>query len=86
MQEFTINFIYFLFQALFIAILGRVIMSWVDPQGGTRISQVLREITEPILGPIRNVVPTIGMFDISPIVALLLLQLIEQVLLSALGA
>ncbi len=81
---FTIMFIRLLFQALFIAILGRVLMSWVDPTGNTRISQLLYEITEPILGPIRSVVPSIGMFDISPIVAMLLLNVIERALMSAL--
>lgn len=83
---FTITFIQLLFQAFFIAILGRVLMSWVDPQGGNRVSQVLHEITEPILGPIRSIVPSIGMFDISPIIAMLLLNVIEHALLRALGA
>jgi YggT family protein len=81
---FTITFIQILFQALFIAILGRVLMSWIDPTGGTKVSLLLYEITEPILKPIRSIVPTLGMFDISPIIAMLLLNIIEQALLSAL--
>lgn len=81
---FTVTFIQLLFNALFFAILGRVLMSWVDPTGSMRISQILHELTEPVLGPIRNILPPIGMFDFSPIVAMLLLQLIERALLTAL--
>lgn len=82
---FILTFIDLLFNALFLCILGSVIMSWIDPMGNYRISHILREIVEPILSPIRRVLPTIGMFDFSPIVALLLLQLIRGVLLSVLG-
>lgn len=81
---FTLTFLNLLFNALFIAILGRVLMSWVDPTGSSRISQILFDITEPILAPIRNVVPSIGMFDISPIIAMLLLNIIFRALVAAL--
>lgn len=81
---FIVNFINLLFQALSIAILGRVILSWIDPQGNMRVSQILHEMTEPVLGPIRSIIPPIGMFDLSPIIALLLLQAIRTAILSAL--
>ncbi len=81
---FIHTFIDLLFTALFFSILGSVIMSWIDPMGNYRISHILREIVEPILAPIRKVLPTIGMFDFSPIVAMLLLQLIRNILLSIL--
>jgi YggT family protein len=83
-MSFTILFIRLLFQALFLAILARVLISWVDPTGSNRVSQILHEITEPILGPIRSVVPSLGMFDISPIIAMLLLNVIERALMTAL--
>jgi YggT family protein len=82
---FIITFIDFLFTALSMAILVRVLLSWVDPQGGNRITQVLHEMTEPILGPIRSIMPNIGMFDFSPIIAILLLNVLRSALMSALG-
>jgi len=82
---FIITFIDFLFTALSMAILVRVLLSWVDPQGGNRITQVLHEMTEPILGPIRSIMPSIGMFDFSPIIAILLLNVLRSALMSALG-
>ena len=77
MSGFLATFISLLFQAMFFAILGRVLISWIDPMGNMRITQILREITEPILGPIRSVLPSMGMIDLSPLVAILLLQLLQ---------
>jgi YggT family protein len=82
---FMIQFINILFTVLWVAILARVLLSWVDPQVNMRVTQIIHEITEPILAPIRNVVPTIGMFDISPIIAILLLNVIQYALLAALA-
>lgn len=84
-MPFVIDFVRLLFQALSFLILGRVLMTWIDPMGNTRISQILRELTEPILGPIRSLIPSIGMIDISPIVAFLLLNLLQQLILGALS-
>ncbi|RMD73626.1 MAG: YggT family protein, partial [Chloroflexi bacterium] len=63
--------------------LGRVLASWIDPQANFPVTRFLHEITEPILGPIRSIMPNIGMFDFSPIVAMLVLQLLEQLIISA---
>ncbi|EFO81257.1 protein of unknown function YGGT [Oscillochloris trichoides DG-6] len=83
MAGFLATFIDLLFNALLFAILGRVLISWVDPMGNMRITQILREITEPILAPLRSVLPPVGMFDLSPIVAMLLLQILHTMLLRA---
>ena len=73
-----------IFTLLWLAILGRVIISWVRPQGGDPISNFLIQVTEPILQPIRKVVPPLGMFDLTPMIALILLSVIQSVLLSSL--
>jgi YggT family protein len=44
----------------------------------------LYEVTEPILAPLRNVIPRIGMIDITPLVAIILIQVIGQALIRAL--
>ncbi|MCG8353316.1 MAG: YggT family protein [Chloroflexales bacterium] len=84
MSDFLVMFIQLLFQVLTMTILARVLLSWVDPTGNMRISQVLRDLTEPILAPIRSILPNIGMIDLSPLVALLLLQVIGSLLLRVL--
>jgi YggT family protein len=83
MSDFFQTFFMLLFNALYIAIFGRIIMSWIDPQGSMRITQILHEITAPILMPIRKVMPTIGMFDFSPMIAFLLLRLIQPLVIGA---
>jgi YggT family protein len=42
----------------------------------------LYEVTEPILAPLRNVIPRIGMIDITPLVAIILIQIIGQALVA----
>lgn len=83
MNGFFQSFFQILFTALYIAIIGRILMSFIDQGGQMRITQILYEITEPILGPLRRVIPTIGMFDFSPMVALLLLNLLQGLVQSA---
>lgn len=83
MSGFLVTFVNLLFQALLFAILGRVLISWIDPLGNMRVTQILREITEPILAPIRSVLPSFGMIDLSPLVAMLLIQLLHNLILRA---
>jgi len=77
-----------LFQFASIAILARVILSWL-PMAGVRIDmyhpliRTLYQITDPILNPIRRFA-TFGMMDFSPVVALILLEIIRRVLVTAL--
>ena len=73
-----------LFGILRIALFARVISSWV---GGSPYSKWWRwsyVLTEPILAPLRRIVPTIGMFDITIIVAYFGLGLLQSVILSML--
>lgn len=83
-SSFLASFISILFNVLTLAIFGRVLASWVDPFANNRITQILRDITEPILAPIRNLMPSMMMFDFSPIIATLLLQALGKLLLQAL--
>lgn len=62
-----------------LCIFGRIILSWfpVTPGGPVAtISGFLYSITEPVLGPIRNLLPSIGMFDLSPMVVIFAVRLV----------
>ena len=85
MSSYLVNFISLLFQVLSFAILGRVLLSWIDPMGNMRITQIIRDVTEPLLAPIRSLMPNMSMFDFSPIIALLLLQAVNRLLISAIA-
>jgi YggT family protein len=70
---FIANFLQFLFMALWLLVFGRMIMSWVDPQGRNQISRFLFQATEPILAPVRRMLPRSGMMDWSGFVVLIVL-------------
>jgi len=72
-EAFVRNFLELLFFALWLLIFGRVIMSFVDPTGRNQISAFLIQTTEPLLGPVRRLLPRTGMFDFSPLIVLLIL-------------
>ncbi len=72
-------------RVLNIAILIRVFLSWMPINPRNRFARFIIEITEPIMGPIRRLVPSIGGLDISPIIALLLISVAERVLLTLIG-
>ena len=82
MQEVLTTFIRILGNVLWIAILIRALMSWVMPQEGSGFSRVLRDITEPILAPIRRVMPPLGGIDLSPLLAIILIQLVVYLVAS----
>ena len=63
---------------LLVAIFLRVIFSWIGFDPDNPIYGVVHEVTEPILAPIRQFMPRIGMIDISPMVAGFLLFIILQ--------
>jgi YggT family protein len=70
----------YLLTALQIAIIARALFSWIDPVGRTPVGAFLHRITDPLLSPIRRVMPSTGFVDLSPIIALLLIQVIRVVL------
>jgi YggT family protein len=71
-------FIWMLTNVLAIAIIVRALLSWF-PMGQNPFTLLLDQVTEPVLAPLRRVVPRLGVFDITPIVAILLLQLIGTI-------
>lgn len=73
------------FSLLELAILVRVVASWIPALGGSRWLRWAWTLSEPILGPLRRVLPTLGPIDISPLVALLLLQVLGGFIVGALG-
>ena len=59
-------------------IIIRALISWVNPDPYNPIVQFLYRVTEPILMPIRRILPAMGGFDLSPIVALVGIMFIRS--------
>ncbi|HEY6202028.1 MAG TPA: YggT family protein [Candidatus Limnocylindria bacterium] len=71
-------------QALVVAIFVRVIMSWVPMRLPLGLSELVWNVTEPVLAPIRRYMPIAGGMDFSPFIALLLIQIITSIILRVL--
>ena len=71
-------------QALVLAIFVRVIMSWVPVRLPLGLNDLVWNVTEPVLAPIRRYLPIAGGMDFSPFIALLLIQIITSILLRVL--
>ena len=79
-MDFITTFVVVLAQVLTIAIFVRAIISWFPGVSNENpLVATVYHITEPILGPLRNVVPRIGLMDITPLVAIIALQIIARV-------
>lgn len=72
-ESFARNFLSLLLIALWLLILGRVLMSWFDPGRSNQVSRFLVQATEPFLAPVRRLLPQSGMFDFSALIVLLVL-------------
>jgi YggT family protein len=70
---FIANLLQIAFLAVWVLVLGRVFLSWFDPAGRTQAGSFVIAATEPILAPIRRVLPSTGGFDLSPIVVVIVL-------------
>ena len=81
---FVEAFINVLGQALQVAIIVRVLLSWVPVRLPYGLGEFVWSITEPILGPIRRALPMAGGIDFSPLIALFGIQIAESILLRVL--
>lgn len=67
---------------IWFSIFARVIVSWIAPSTGTTnpLVNFIYQVTEPILAPLRRVIPRIGMFDLTPMIALIIIAIIRRTL------
>jgi YggT family protein len=75
---FVVNFLNLLLTILWVAIFVRVILSWFPVDTHNPIIRLIWDVTEPILAPFRKVIPRIGMFDLSPLAAFLVISFLQQ--------
>lgn len=75
-----VNFVALVCNILSFAIFLRAIISWFPISPNNSLVAVLYQVTEPIIAPLRRVVPTLGMIDITPLVAMVLLQIVASTL------
>ncbi|MDE2846211.1 MAG: YggT family protein [Gemmatimonadota bacterium] len=79
--ESIVYVIDFIFDVLFIVILVRAVLSFFNPDTGNALFQILILFSDPILAPIRRILPSTYGIDFSPLIAILILRFIQVSLL-----
>ncbi len=77
----VIGFVQLLFDLYIIVLLARVLLSWVQVDPRNPIVNLIHQLTEPLLAPIRNLLPQGGGMDFSPMVAFVVVLIAEQIVL-----
>jgi len=81
-----VNIINFIFTAFYVLLIAQIILSWVRPNPWHPtwgpIIRFINGVVDPILNPIRRVMPPLGGLDFSPMVVLLLARVLQNVLIS----
>ncbi len=74
-----ITIVDYLFLFLYVALLVRVLLSWIPGALDSPVAYTIYRITDPILSPLRRLIPRVGGLDITPIVAFLLLGAVRRI-------
>ncbi|MCK0715093.1 YggT family protein [Chromohalobacter sarecensis] len=69
----------------FFALIIMIILSWVAPQASHPGAILVHQLVEPIMAPVRKVIPPLGMIDLSPIVVFIAISLIDSLVVGALA-
>ena len=68
------------------AVIARSLLSWFPIDQSSPLFQVLHRVTEPIVEPIRRVMPNTGMIDLSPMIAIILIIAMQYMVASLVAA
>lgn len=80
MGLFLGNLIQLALLAMTLLIVGRVVLSWVDPGGRNQLTSFVFQTTEPILAPVRRALPSTGAVDLSPMIVLIVLTVLLRLI------
>jgi len=78
--SFLLTFIRVLCEVLTILIFLRAIVSWFPVSPYSPMVSLLYRLTEPVLAPLRRIIPRVGMIDITPLIAIVILQVIARLI------
>ncbi len=68
------------------AVIARSLLSWFPIDQSSPLFQMLHRVTEPIVEPIRRIMPNTGMIDLSPMIAIMLIIAMQYMVASLVAA
>ncbi len=78
-----IQLIYYVLWIFNLVLLARVLLSWFpNVDRSNPVIQLIYTVTEPVLRPIRDLLPQTGMMDLSPLIVFLILQVLMRLLVA----
>jgi YggT family protein len=77
---YLIRVIDLLFWVLNLAILARVVLSWFNVSPFNPFVHIIYQVTDPIFEPLRRIIPPVGMLDLTPWAAVIILWILQQVI------
>lgn len=81
MPSNVVNLLVTILQLYSFILLGRILLSWIpNVDRSNQIVQLLYQLTEPVLEPVRRTIPPLGMIDLSPIIVFIGLRILQSVL------
>ena len=83
MDELIVNLVRAITTVLMVCILVRSLMSFFPASQNSTLATFLFHVTEPILAPLRRIIPRFGMMDITPMIAIFLLIPIQRLVAGA---
>ena len=66
---------------LFFAILASIVLSWLAPQTNHPGAYLLHQLTEPVMSPVRRMLPNLGGLDFSPILVFIMINLVDMLVI-----
>lgn len=84
MSDTVANLVLVVVQVLTFAIVARALLSWFPNVRSNALTEFLYTVTEPVLIPFRRIIPRVGMMDLSPMVAIIVLQVVGAIVASSL--
>lgn len=81
-ESIATAFVIFLYILIF-AIIGRSLLSWFPNAQNNEFARLLHQVTEPLLQPVRNIMPRTGMIDLSAMVVIIVLIVMVRVVQAA---
>ncbi|CAN5764345.1 hypothetical protein BH20CHL3_BH20CHL3_09340 [soil metagenome] len=78
------SFLLTILNILTFLLIARALFSWFDPGLSSTVGKFLCDVTEPIVAPVRQVIPPMGMLDLSIMVTMLLLIVLRQLIAATL--
>ena len=81
MESYLISVVNFVVLIITILLIANAVVSFLNLEPWHPVRRTLNQLAEPILRPFRNVLPPAGMFDLSPMVALIVIQVLGQLII-----